>query len=257
MLALYHRLYSLEDLWTVHKYLCKTEVVGKLLNIFRHQKLHSLIVWLRQTSDLQNLHIVSEDITSHLVGTNIDNLDVWVFARSKNSADLSVFTLQKLLHAHAFDFIDRERVYVDLYSPLQFNRWPFLFELFHHLSPNKHVIVVLFLDLCFGLLLKLEKTVRLLDHGGFLNQKSQISVSNSCFVHSPVLLNHYCCLNRPLVALKHKGRDSNALAHFILVIYAVEKLIISWLVGHIDFPSVAKLCYFPTIYVSHLDARVL
>ena len=172
MLAFYHWFNPLENVRTVHEYLWKTEVVWKLLNVFWYQKLHSFIVRLWQTSNLQNLHIVSQNIIGHLVRTNIDYLNVWVFSRGENSADLGVFTLQKLLHAHAFDFIDGERVDVDLYSPFKFDCCPFLFELFHHLSPDKHVVVVSLLHLSFSLLLKLEKTVSLLDHSGFLDQES-------------------------------------------------------------------------------------
>ena len=105
----------------------------------------------------------------HLVRTNIYDFNVWVLPRCEDSADLGVLSLEKFLHAHAFDLVDRERVDVYLHSFSLFDLTPLLFELFHHLSPYEHVVVVLGLYLSLSLFLKLVQAVCLLNHSSFLD----------------------------------------------------------------------------------------
>lgn len=93
MFSFYHWFHSFENLRAIHQHLCQTKVVREFLNVFWYQKLHSIVVWLWKTSYLQYLHIITKDIIGHLVGTNINDLDVWILTRSKNSAYLGVFTL--------------------------------------------------------------------------------------------------------------------------------------------------------------------
>jgi len=56
-------------------------------------------------SDLQNLHVITEDITGHLERCHVDNLNIRVF-QTENSAQLCVLSLQELLHRNSLKLFD-------------------------------------------------------------------------------------------------------------------------------------------------------
>jgi len=116
-------------------------MIREFFDILWDYKLHAgILSW--ESWDLQNFHVVTQNILSHLVGAHIDDLNVRIFASRKNSWDLGVFSLQKLFHGHSFEFVDWERVDMDLHSFALFDLTPFLFEFGHHLAPHEHVLSV-------------------------------------------------------------------------------------------------------------------
>jgi len=167
-------------------------MIGESVNVFRYNKVHSWILGA-QTWYLQYLHIVPKNILSHLVGTDVNNLDVRVFACCENSTDLGIFSLQKLLHWHSLQLVNREwiAVYFDSFSLL--NCAPSLFKLLHHLPPNEHLLSILFFNTFLGLSLEDVESERLLNFSCFRNQKSQVGIGNFCFVHSPAFLDGCRC----------------------------------------------------------------
>lgn len=193
----------------------------------------------------------------HLVGTNINNFDVGVFTSCKNSTDLCILSLQELLHTHSFYFINWERVDMYFDSFLLLDCIPFLLKFLHHLFPNKHVVSIALFDLGLRFLLKLEESVGLLNHRGLLDQKPKVCVSDSSFVHAPVLLYHSYCFYGTLVTLEHKRRNPNTSCNFVFIIDAVKEFIVCWLVYKIDFSTVAKTCYFTSVNIGHLHTWTL
>lgn len=99
---------------------------------------------------------------------------------------------------------------------------PFLFEFFHHLFPDEHVVAVALFDLGLCFLLKLEESVGLLNHSGLLDQKPKVCVGDSSFVHAPVLLYHSYCFNGTLVTLEHERGNPNTSGNFVFIIDAVK-----------------------------------
>ena len=54
-------------------------------------------------NQLQNLHVVLKDFTSHGEWTDVNNVDFRVFD-SENSSDLGILFLLELLYCHSFHF---------------------------------------------------------------------------------------------------------------------------------------------------------
>ncbi len=80
-------------------------MVWEPVDVFRDDEMHTFIATVN-VSDLEDLRIVAKYIRSHLEGRNIDDVNVRVFG-SKDSADLSVFSLQELIHRDSFGFFNR------------------------------------------------------------------------------------------------------------------------------------------------------
>ncbi len=96
LFALYHALDSLQSLRGVQEDLSQREMVWESVDVFGNYEMHTFIATVN-VSDLEDFCIVAKNIGGHLEGRNINDVDIWVF-RSKNSADLSVFSLQELVH---------------------------------------------------------------------------------------------------------------------------------------------------------------
>ncbi len=72
-------------------------------------------------------------------------------------------------------------------------------------------------------------------------------------MHSPVLLNNGNGFDWSFVTLEHQGGDTNASAHFVLVVDTVKKFIIARLVYQVDFTTVAQRGYLATINICHFN----
>lgn len=116
----------------------------EFLDVLWYNKLDAVCLGV-EPGNLENFHVIPEDILCHLVGTNVDDVDVWILTRGKDAAYLGIFFLKKLLHTHPLNLVDRERVDMDFDPFALFDLRPFLFELFHHLLPDEHILSVLFL----------------------------------------------------------------------------------------------------------------
>ena len=106
-------------------------------------------------ADLKDFHVVPGDIIGKLEGRYIDDIDIRVFD-SEHSGDLSVFSLEELLHGYALKLVHGIRINVYLYALLLFNLLPLLLELFLHLPPQIEALVVDLLDAGLCLLLEEE-----------------------------------------------------------------------------------------------------
>ena len=156
-----HALNPLQRLRRVQKDLGQREVVGEPVNVFWHHKVHSLVSTFNVT-DLQDLGIVAKHIRCHLERWNVNYIHIGVLG-GKYSTNLSIFTLQELVHWNSFAFLNRQGVYMDLDSLSCLNCWPLLSELFHHLFPHKERFVCKLINSLFSLLLELEQTEAPLD----------------------------------------------------------------------------------------------
>ena len=114
---------------------------------------------------------------------------------------------------------------MDLDSPPRFNRRPATSELLHHFFPNEERLVRDGFDsvLCFFLEEVLAEAA--LDDRGFGHQELKVNVSDSSFVHSPVLLNGCCSKDGSFVSLEHERGDFDFLSNFLFVDDAIEKLL--------------------------------
>lgn len=117
---------------------------------------------------LQYLHVVFIDFRRHRKRTDVDNVNVWIFAR-EDSHDLRVLLLLQLCDRHAFEVADGVGVYVDLHALHLFNFWPAALELCLHLSPHVHRLVVDLIDLHLRRLFQLVQSELTLDNSGFFH----------------------------------------------------------------------------------------
>jgi hypothetical protein len=86
-------------------------------------------------ADLKDFHVVASDIISKLEGRYIDDIDIRVFD-SEHSGDLSVFSLEELLHGNTLELMHGIRIDVYLYALFLLDILPLLLELFLHLPPQ-------------------------------------------------------------------------------------------------------------------------
>lgn len=89
------------------------------------------------------------------------------------------------------------------------NAIPLAFEILLHLSPNKQLFLIKFLNFILDLFLEHEKSKRPLNFRCFLHKELQVGVSNACFVHAPELLDASGGQNRTFMASEHEGWDAD------------------------------------------------
>lgn len=75
----------------------------KLIDIIRCQNIKPTI-WVINVSYFKDLHIVTDYIICHLEGRNINYIYIRIF-NTKDSTDLSIFSLQKLFHGYSLQLI--------------------------------------------------------------------------------------------------------------------------------------------------------
>lgn len=138
-----------------------------------------------------------------------------------------------------------------------FDDGPLLFEFFHHLFPYEHVLSILLFDSFFRLLLEHVQAEDSLDFGRFLDQEPEVGVSNSCLVHTPVLLDACGSHDRTLNTLVHEFGNFDACCDLVLVLDTVEKLLVAWLAVEVDLRAEAQLSDSATVHVSHLNRGIL
>ena len=134
------------------------------VNILWHNELNS-VAWSVDTSDLQDLHVVSHHVGGQLEWTHIDDVHVFVLD-GEDARQLWVLSLKELLHGDPLYLLDRHRIYVDLYTLMLFDSRPFLLELVHHLSPHEEWFIGQFFNALLGLFLEQVKSEVPLDSSG-------------------------------------------------------------------------------------------
>lgn len=231
-------------------------MIWEFFNVLWYYELDSAVFrW--KTRDFKDLHVISQYILCHLIRAHIDYFNVRVLASRKYSTNLGIFSLQEFFHAHSFHFVDGERIDMNLNSfPLLYNL-PVLLEIIHHLSPDKHIVCVLLLYTVFCLLLEYIKSEGFLDFRSLWNQKSQVSVSNTGFMHTPVFLNASSGKYGSLVTLVHKTWNFYATSDIIFVLNTVKQLFISRFTRKVNFTAEAQRSYFSTVHVCHFNIWVL
>lgn len=138
------------------------------------------------------------------------------------------------------------------YALVWLDLWPFLFELGHHLSPDKHFLLIFLFNFLLGLALKQEHPECLLDFCCFRNQETQVSIRYSGLVHSPVFLNASCCELRSFESLESEVGCLTVRCDFILVLDTVEEFISARLRIQVNLLRVTQCCNLPTINICHL-----
>lgn len=190
-------------------------MVRKLFNVFGDDEVHSvgdaiLVPYFK------DLHIVAQNIWGHLVWRDVDDFNVRVFG-GKNPAQLSIFSLQKLLHRDAFHFIYAKRVNVN-FNPLPtLDCRPSISELLHHLLPNKQGLIRDLFNPIFCLFLELIEAETPLNDSCFCHQELKISVGNFRFMHSPAFLDDSCRQDWAFKAFEHQTWNFNFACDLILV----------------------------------------
>jgi len=198
-------------------------MVREPVDVLRYYKLHSVFILAVDLSwNLQNLHVVAEDVWGHLVRANVDYVNIKVFSCSEDSADLGVFTLEEFFHADTFQLVNWHRVDMNL-NPFSFlNVVPFQLEFFLHLFPYEQILLVQLLDFVFHSFLENVIFESPLNFSGFLHQKSKVSKSHFCLMHSPIFLDTSCGEYWPLMTLEHQAWNLDRSRDLIFVTYTVE-----------------------------------
>ena len=80
-------------------------MVWEPIDILWHYEMYSLVSTFDIT-DLEDLSVVAKHIWCHLERRHIDYVYIWVFC-GKNTTDLCIFALQKLVHGDSLSFFDR------------------------------------------------------------------------------------------------------------------------------------------------------
>lgn len=86
---------------------------------------------------------------------------------------------------------------------------PSFFELVLHIIPGFDAISSQFFEFFLSLILKLPKSVSLLDFPGFFHQKLELFEVTESFIIPPSLLDHNSSHSRPSRSLKHFLRMVN------------------------------------------------
>lgn len=139
LLALDQVLYFLHSFRAVNQHLGKGKVMGESVDVVWDHDVKSTLRAI-DLPDLKDLHVVAEDIRSHLEWSHVNNFDIRIF-KTKDTAQLCIFSLQELLHRNSFQLFNRHRVDMNLNSSPSLDRWPFFFELIHHFLPYKQRFV--------------------------------------------------------------------------------------------------------------------
>ena len=198
-------------------------MVRKTVYIFRCQKVDPACIILRTTRDLQYFAVVDKDIRCHVKGTYVNHFHVRIFTDSKDSTDLRILNLGKLLHRHPSLLVDRERIDMDFNTFCTFNLLPLLLEVILHLSPHINALSVLFLDLVASSFLIQVQTEERLYFSRIFDQKLKVGVCNARLMSTPILLNAYCrVFFTPFVSESQLGVPQ-VRRNVLLIVEAVEK----------------------------------
>lgn len=160
--------------------------MGELVSVLRDYNIDPGI-GVFNLPNFKYLHVVPCHIISQRKGTHIDHIHIRVLY-CEQSRNLSIFPLQKLLHADAFHLAVADRVNVDLYPAPFFYLVPLDLEFFLHLSPEHQRVHVDVFHSLLCLLLEKEQAEAPLDDGGFLHEEAKLAISRMCLIHAPILL---------------------------------------------------------------------
>ena len=165
--------------------------------------------WVINLSDLYNLHIVSNNIISKLERRNINNINIRVF-HAEYSSNLSVLSLQKLLHRHSFHFSNANRVYMNLNTLLLFNNTrPFFFKLLLSLSPNKESLIIFLFNSSFRQTYIFIQSKLSLNYGSICSQIFKMLKFMILLKHPKSFLYHNRCVLVTFRSSKHSLGEFN------------------------------------------------
>jgi hypothetical protein len=142
--------------------------------VFRHNNVKAT-AWVFDLNKLENLHVVLLNFLSKSVGTDVDNIYIWVL-HTKDSRDLGVFLLFELFNAQSSDLADTITVDVDFNSFCSFHLRPAFLELILHVSPHVERLDSKSCDFILCALFELVQTVLALDYSGPFHQMCELVI---------------------------------------------------------------------------------